>query len=148
LSLKTKVDGLSVVWPQNHWDGFLRFDLKIGGDCFLWFGLKIGGNCFLWFDIKIDGDNFFRFSLKIGGVFLSLTSRLVEAQWWVVHVAPSCWLHQDQVEDGGVDATVCIGLYYHFFVIFVALGHMCIIVFSVFYLINKTLEGLNYLSFL
>jgi hypothetical protein len=22
LSLKTKVDGLSVVWPQNHWDGF------------------------------------------------------------------------------------------------------------------------------
>jgi hypothetical protein len=21
LSLKTKVDGLSVVWPQNHWDG-------------------------------------------------------------------------------------------------------------------------------
>jgi hypothetical protein len=25
LSLKTKVDGLSMVWPQNHWDGFLRF---------------------------------------------------------------------------------------------------------------------------
>jgi hypothetical protein len=22
LSLKTKVDGLSVVWPQNHWDSF------------------------------------------------------------------------------------------------------------------------------
>jgi hypothetical protein len=22
LSLKTKVDGLSVVWPQNHWDDF------------------------------------------------------------------------------------------------------------------------------
>jgi hypothetical protein len=22
LSLKTKVDSLSVVWPQNHWDGF------------------------------------------------------------------------------------------------------------------------------
>jgi hypothetical protein len=22
LSLKTKVDGLSVVWPQNHYDGF------------------------------------------------------------------------------------------------------------------------------
>jgi hypothetical protein len=31
LSLKTKVDGLSVVWPQNHWDDFLWFDLKIGG---------------------------------------------------------------------------------------------------------------------
>jgi hypothetical protein len=32
LSLKTKADGLSVVWPQNHYDGFLRFDLKTGGD--------------------------------------------------------------------------------------------------------------------
>jgi hypothetical protein len=31
LSLKTKVDSLSMVWPQNHWDGFSRFDLKIGG---------------------------------------------------------------------------------------------------------------------
>jgi hypothetical protein len=35
LSLKTKVDGLSVVWLQNHWDGFLRFDLKTGGNSFL-----------------------------------------------------------------------------------------------------------------
>jgi hypothetical protein len=31
LSLKTKVDGLSMILPQNHWDGFFRFDLKIGG---------------------------------------------------------------------------------------------------------------------
>jgi hypothetical protein len=63
LSLKTKVDGLSVVWPQNHWGGlaskplgwfisglaskplgrFSRFALKIGGDGFSWFGLKTGG---------------------------------------------------------------------------------------------------------
>jgi hypothetical protein len=35
LSLKTKVNGLLVVWPQNHRDGFLRFGLKIGGDGFL-----------------------------------------------------------------------------------------------------------------
>jgi hypothetical protein len=34
LSLKTKVDYLSVVWPQNHSDGFHRFDLKTGGDGF------------------------------------------------------------------------------------------------------------------
>jgi hypothetical protein len=34
LSLKTKANGLSVVWVQNHWDGFLRFDFKIGGDGF------------------------------------------------------------------------------------------------------------------
>jgi hypothetical protein len=43
LSLKTKVDGLSVVWPQNHSDGFLQFDLKTGGDGFSWFGLKTDG---------------------------------------------------------------------------------------------------------
>jgi hypothetical protein len=23
-----------MVWHQNHWDGFLWFDLKIGGDSF------------------------------------------------------------------------------------------------------------------
>jgi hypothetical protein len=46
LSLKTKVDGLPVVWPQNHWDGFLWFDLKIGGYGFSWFGIKIDGGGF------------------------------------------------------------------------------------------------------
>jgi hypothetical protein len=34
LSLKTNVDDLSVVWPQNHWYDFLRFGLKTGGDSF------------------------------------------------------------------------------------------------------------------
>jgi hypothetical protein len=72
LSLKTKVDGLSVVWPQNQWDcllvvwpqnhcdglsvvwqskpleRFLWFGLKTGGDGFSWFGLKTGGSGF-WF---------------------------------------------------------------------------------------------------
>jgi hypothetical protein len=43
LSLKTKVDGLLVVWPQNHSDGFLQFGLKTGGDGFSRFGLKTGG---------------------------------------------------------------------------------------------------------
>jgi hypothetical protein len=30
LSLKTKVDGVSVVWPQNRWLGFPGLSLKIG----------------------------------------------------------------------------------------------------------------------
>jgi hypothetical protein len=34
LSLKTKVDSLLVVWPKNHCDSFLWFDLKTGGDSF------------------------------------------------------------------------------------------------------------------
>jgi hypothetical protein len=47
LSLKTKVDSLLVVYPQNQWDDFSRFGFKTGGDGFLWFGLKIGGDGFL-----------------------------------------------------------------------------------------------------
>jgi hypothetical protein len=35
LSLKTNVDDLWVVWPQNHLGGFLRFGHKTGGDGFL-----------------------------------------------------------------------------------------------------------------
>jgi hypothetical protein len=40
LSLKTKVDGLWVIWPQNHYDDFSRFGLKIDGKRFSRFGLK------------------------------------------------------------------------------------------------------------
>jgi hypothetical protein len=46
LSLKTKVDGLSVVWLQNYWDDFLWFSLKTGGDGFSWFDIKTGGSSF------------------------------------------------------------------------------------------------------
>jgi hypothetical protein len=52
LSLKTKVDGLSVVWPQSHLDGFLWFGLRIGVDGFLRFGLKTSGDGFFWFHLK------------------------------------------------------------------------------------------------
>jgi hypothetical protein len=41
LSLKTKVDGLSVVWPQNHWDDFsLVCASKLMAAIYEWFGLK------------------------------------------------------------------------------------------------------------
>jgi hypothetical protein len=70
LSLKTKVDGLWVVWPQNHSDGFHRFGLKTGGDGFLQFDLKTGADSFFRFGLKIDDDGFSRFGLKTGGQFL------------------------------------------------------------------------------
>jgi hypothetical protein len=54
LSLKPKVDGLSVVWPQNHWDGFF------------WFGLKTGGYGFSRFGLKTDGGGFSGLGLKTG----------------------------------------------------------------------------------
>jgi hypothetical protein len=50
--LKTKGDGLSVVWPQNRWDGFFRFGLKTGGYGFFRFSLKIGGGGFLDLGLK------------------------------------------------------------------------------------------------
>jgi hypothetical protein len=64
LSLKTNVDGLSMVWPQNHWDGFSRFDLKTNGDGFSRFGLKTGGDGFSRFDLKTDGFGFPGLDLK------------------------------------------------------------------------------------
>jgi hypothetical protein len=41
LSLKTKVDGVAVVWHQNHWDGFLRFGPKTSGNGFLRLASKL-----------------------------------------------------------------------------------------------------------
>jgi hypothetical protein len=52
LSLKTKVHGPSVVWPQNHWDNFLLFGLKISGDSFLVEPQNQGGGGFPGLDLK------------------------------------------------------------------------------------------------
>jgi hypothetical protein len=41
VELKTKVDNLSVVCPQNHWDDFLQFSLKTGGDGFCGLASKL-----------------------------------------------------------------------------------------------------------
>jgi hypothetical protein len=43
-----------VVWPQNHWDGFSWFGLKIDGDGFSRFGLKIDGGWFPGLGLKIS----------------------------------------------------------------------------------------------
>jgi hypothetical protein len=54
LSLKTKVDGFSVIWAQKHRDNFSQFDIKTGGDGFFRFGLKIGGFGIPGLGIKIS----------------------------------------------------------------------------------------------
>jgi hypothetical protein len=64
LSLKTKVDSLSVVWSQNHWNGFLRFGLKTSDDGFLWFVLKTGGDGFLVESQNQGGGGFSGLALK------------------------------------------------------------------------------------
>jgi hypothetical protein len=57
LNLKIKVDGLLVVWPQNHWDGFLWFGLKIGGDGFWVEPQNQGGGGFPGLGLKTDSYN-------------------------------------------------------------------------------------------
>jgi hypothetical protein len=54
LSLKTKVDSLSVVCPQNHCDRLLWFDLKTGGDGFLVGPQNQGGEEFPGLGLKTD----------------------------------------------------------------------------------------------
>jgi hypothetical protein len=116
LSLKTKVDSLSVVWPQNHWDGFLQFGLNTGGDGFSRFGSRQDlATCFT--------------QKQVGLGFSSLASRLVEARRRVVHVVPSRRSREDQVEDGRVDATGYIEPCYSCFAIFFVLGRWGILVF-------------------
>jgi hypothetical protein len=44
-----------MVWPQNHWDDFIQFSLKINGHGFLRFSIKTGGYDVSWFGLKIDG---------------------------------------------------------------------------------------------
>jgi hypothetical protein len=64
LSLKTKVDGLSVVWPQNHCDWFPALGLKT--ECY---GLVIWASksprWFLGFGIKTKRDTISRLHHKI-----------------------------------------------------------------------------------
>jgi hypothetical protein len=69
---------------------------------------------------------------QVGLGFPSLASRLSEARRRVVHVAPSWRSREDQVEDGWVDATSCIGPYYPYFIIFDVLGPRAILVFKSF----------------
>jgi hypothetical protein len=64
--------------------------------------------CFVWKQVRLG--------------FSSLTSRLVEARRRVVHVAPSCMLRRDQVEDGRVNVMGCIGPCYPCFAVFIVLG--------------------------
>jgi hypothetical protein len=81
LSLKTKNDSLSVIWPQSHCDGFLRFGHKTGGDGFLWFGLKISGDGFSRFGLKIGGGGFPNLGIKNGNYGLVIWASKLSRQF-------------------------------------------------------------------
>jgi hypothetical protein len=99
-----------VVWPQSHWDDFLRFGLKTGSygfmiwvsnslRRFLGLGLKTKHASVYWLRHKTDGERMVRdtrqdlvacFTWKqVALGFPSLAIRLTDARLWVVYVALS-----------------------------------------------------------
>jgi hypothetical protein len=56
-------------------------------------------------------------------------SELMEERRRVAHVTSSWRSRENEVEDGRVNETGCIGPFYPYFVVFVVLGHRCILVF-------------------
>jgi hypothetical protein len=133
LSLKTKIGGLSVIWPQNHWDSFSWFSLKIGSSGLMIWALK-SPRRFLGLDLKTKQASVYRLRHKtdegrmtrdthrdltacftwkqVTLGFPSLASRLAETQWRVVHMPPSRRLRRVQIEDRCVDAMGCSGPFY------------------------------------
>jgi hypothetical protein len=79
LSLKTKVDDLSVVWPQNHWDGFsLVWASKPMTTVCKWFDLKTTRTVFTGLTSKPVVTVSIGLTLKPAAtVFSGLTSKLV-----------------------------------------------------------------------
>jgi hypothetical protein len=67
LSLKTKGYSLSVIWPQNHWDSFLWFGLKTGGDSFLDWASKPTVTVW-WFRSQNHCDYFLVWASKLNGL--------------------------------------------------------------------------------
>jgi hypothetical protein len=93
LSLKTKIDSLSVIWRQNHWDGYLRFGLKIGGDGFLRFRPQSRWWRFLSVWPQNRWLEFSGLSLKIDSYGLMIWAS--KSPWWFF-----CFEPQNQVGDG------------------------------------------------
>jgi hypothetical protein len=138
-----------VVWAQNHSDGFPGLGLKTGSSGLIICASK-SPRRFLDLDLKTKRASVCRLRHKIDRGrtardtrhdlvacfgwkqvalgFLSLSSRLVDAQRRVVYVPPSRRLRRDQIEDERVDATGFIRPYYPYFIIFYVLSTWSIII--------------------
>jgi hypothetical protein len=120
----------SLVWPQNRQLGFPCSGLKISSSSLVIWASK-SPRRFLGLGLKTKRALVYRLRPKTNGGrttwdmrrdlvacfackhvtlgFSNPASRLAEARWRVVHVALSRRLHQNQVEDGRVDVTGCVG---------------------------------------
>jgi hypothetical protein len=123
LCLKTDSFDL-VIWVSKSSRRFLSLGLKNMWDSVWWLHHKINGGrlardtrrhvaaCFAW--------------KQVGLGFSSMTLRLLEAWWRMIHVASSRRLHRDEAEDGRVDAMRCVGTFYQKIIVFYILGHRAI----------------------
>jgi hypothetical protein len=92
LSLKTKVDSLSVVCPQNHWDGFSWFGLKTGGDGFSQFVLKTDDFAFPGLGLKTSSYGLVILASKSLQQFLSLCLKTNWATIYRLHHKTDEWM--------------------------------------------------------
>jgi hypothetical protein len=144
------LEWFSSIWPQNRWLKFSGLSLKTGRSSlviwdsksprrFLGLGLKTKQVSVFQLRHKTDGgraaqdthrDLMACFAWKqVTLGFFSLASRLEEARRWVVHVARSRMLCQNQVKDGRVDAMGYVGPGYSYFAVFYVLDPIGIVVF-------------------
>jgi hypothetical protein len=135
-----------VVWPQNHSLRFSDLAHKIttmasyfGPQNQVGYGLSVAPQN-QWEDEEGVGH-----ASKSSGLLRLEMSRARVSQsslktgggvTWMVHVASSQRLRGDEAEDGRVDVTCRIRLFYPNFIIFIVLGHKSSLVIS--FLINRT----------
>jgi hypothetical protein len=130
LSLKTKDNGFSGLGLKTGTSALQICVLK-SSQRFLRLGLKTKPASVCWLLQKIDGSRLARDTrqdvavcfvwMHVGLGFFSLALRLVEAWLRVVHVASSQKSRGVEAEDGPVDATGYIRLFYHKIVVFIVL---------------------------
>jgi hypothetical protein len=98
-TLKTTVDGLSVVWPQNRWDEFLGLGLKTGS-----YGLMIWASKspqrFLGLSLKMKRATVYRLCHKTDGRIKMARGTRRDLAARMVHMTSSWRLHRVEAEDG------------------------------------------------
>jgi hypothetical protein len=120
LGLKTDSYGL-VIWTSKSSQWFLVCVSKSSRQMFVGCAPKPTGG---WYGARHMLRSIDLLCLEESRVrIFHFASKLADTRWRVVHVAPSWRSHEDQVEDGRVDTTGCVGPCYLCFAVFL-LCHM------------------------
>jgi hypothetical protein len=100
LSFKTKVYVLSVVWPQNHCDGFLQFSLKTCDDDFLRFWPQNRWLGFFGLGLKTGSSGLMICASKSPWQFFGLSLKIKQASiYWLRHKIDGWRMMRDTCRD-------------------------------------------------